>query len=256
MTLPFKLGKSPARPWQAPGNKFRLGTYLAATALPAVPPVFGHQALIGARDWGLLGNDQYGDCVWAGAAHETMMLVKEAGVTVAFTDAAVLSDYSAATGFKISDPSTDQGTDVQAAADYRRKTGIIDAAGKRHAIAAYLALEPGNLTHLYQATYLFGAVGIGFQLPQSALDQFDQGLPWSVLQGSPIEGGHYVPLLGRTASGLVVVTWGDVRLMSEAFLATYCDEAVAYVSTEDLVNQKSPEGFDYAALLADLKELA
>lgn len=25
----------------------------------------------------------------------------------------------------------------------------------------YLALEPGNLGHLYQAVFLFGAVGIG-----------------------------------------------------------------------------------------------
>ncbi len=260
MTFPFKLGKTPARPWQAPGNKFRLGTYLAApaalAALPPVPAVFGHQALIGARDWGLLGNDQYGDCVWAGAAHETMMLAKEAGNTVTFNDAAVLSDYSAATGFEISDPSTDQGTDMQEAAAYRRKTGVLDVGGRRHTIAAYLALEPGNLTHLYQAAYLFGAVGIGMQLPQSGLDQFDRRQPWSIVAGSPNEGGHYVPLLGRTAAGLAVVTWGDIQFMSEAFLVTFCDEAVAYVSQECLVNQKSPEGFDYAALLADLKKLA
>ena len=59
-----------------------------------------------------------------------------------------------------------------------------------------------------------------------------------------------------TAAGLAVVTWGDIQFMSEAFLVTFCDEAVAYVSQECLVNQKSPEGFDYAALLADLRELA
>ena len=193
---------------------------------------------------------------WAGAAHETMMLAKEAGNTATFNDAAVLSDYGAATGFEISDPSTDQGTDMQEAAAYRRKTGVLDAGGERHTIAAYLALEPSDLTHLYQAAYLFGAVGIGVQLPQSGLDQFDQRQPWSVVPGSPNEGGHYVPLLGRTAAGLAVVTWGDIQFMSEAFLMTYCDEAVAYVSQECLVNQKSPEGFDYAALLADLKELA
>lgn len=65
-----------------------------------------------------------------------------------------------------------------------------------------------------------------------------------------------MPLLGRTASGLAVVTWGDTQLMSEAFLTTYCDEAVAYVSQEGLVDRKSPEDFDYAALLEYLKELA
>jgi hypothetical protein len=32
--------------------------------------------------WGMLGNDHYGDCVWAGAAHETMLWNKEAARNV------------------------------------------------------------------------------------------------------------------------------------------------------------------------------
>ena len=45
--------------------------------------------------------------------------------------------------------------------------------------------------------------------------------------------------------------------MSEAFLKMYCDEAVAYVSVEDLTtNQRSPEGFAYADLMSDLAALA
>jgi hypothetical protein len=80
----------------------------------------------------LLGNDRYGDCVFAGAAHETMMLAREAGNAVWFSDAGVPADYAAMTGFDLRNPQTDQGTGIQAAADYRRKTGIADACGKRH----------------------------------------------------------------------------------------------------------------------------
>ena len=247
--MTYKLGKKPAREGAI---KLTLSRYADAAALPPLPATFGHDQLIGAKDWLMLANDRYGDCVWAGAAHETMMLAREAGNVVAFTDADVLGDYAAVTGFDPNEPQTDQGTDMQAAADYRRKTGILDATGKRHAVAAYLALEPGNVTHLYQATYLFGAVGIGLELPASALDQTDQGQPWDVVPGSPNEGGHYVPLLGRQADGLHVVTWGALQVMTEAFLKTYCDEAVAYVSQDCLAAQKSPEGFDYAALLRDL----
>jgi len=203
----------------------------------------------------MLANDRHGDCVWAGAAHETMLLEREAGNVVIFTDADVLGDYAAATGFDPQKPQTDQGTDMQAAADYRRKTGILDAGGRRHTVAAYLALEPGNLEHLYQATYLFGAVGIGLELPASAFDQTDQGKPWDVVPQSANAGGHYVPLVGRAADGLHVVTWGALQVMTESFLKTYCDEAIAYVSQECLVAQKSPEGFDYAALLRDLAAL-
>jgi hypothetical protein len=247
----YKLGKRPARPG---AYKLRLGFYLNVAALPPLPATFGHEGLI--SSWGTLGNDDYGDCVWAGAAHETMLLNKEAGVVVSFTDAAVLSDYTAVTGFNPNDPNSDDGTDVQTAAAYRQKTGVIDAAGNRHKIAAYLALDPGNLDHLYYASYLFGAVGIGIQFPESAMDQFSAGQPWDVVKGASIDGGHYIPLVARRDDGLHVITWGKNQTMTENFLRTYCDEAVAYISQEALVNQKSPEGFDYVQLSQDLQSFA
>jgi hypothetical protein len=249
----FKLGKKPARPGAV---RLKLASYTNAAALPPAPAVFGHDALIGARDWGMLGNDRYGDCVWAGAAHETMLLAREAGAVVLFTDAGVLGDYSAATGFDPAKPETDQGTDMQEAAAYRRSSGIVDGHGIRHKIAAYLALEPGDMEHLHQAAYLFGAAGIGLQLPVSALTQSEHGQVWNVVAGAPIAGGHYVPLVGRRADGLHVVSWGVDQVMTEAFLKQYCDEAIAYVSQECLRNQKSPEGFSYADLISDLALLA
>ena len=249
--MPLKLGKKPARPGAI---RFRLGSYLNAAALPAVPEVFGHESLM--ASWPMFANDKYGDCVWAGAAHETMLLKREAGRIVTFSDANVLADYAAVTGFDVNDPATDQGTDMQAAASYRRKIGIVDTQSQRHTIAAYLALEPGNVEHIYLAAYLFGAVGIGLRMPSSALAQSASRQTWDIVAGSPIEGGHYVPLLGRRAGGLVVVSWGAIQVMTVPFLRTYCDEAVAYVSRDCLLNQKSPEGFSYADLISDLEALA
>lgn len=104
--------------------------------------------------------------------------------------------------------------------------------------------------------YLFGAVGIGLQLPSSALVQSEQGLPWDVVADASIDGGHYVPLVGRQTDGLHVISWGAIQLMTEDFLAQYCDEAVAYVSQECLLDQKSPEGFAYDDLISDLAALA
>ena len=80
--------------------------------------------------------------------------------------------------------------------------------------------------------------------------------PWDVAPGSPNEGGHYVPLIGRLSSGMLVcVSWGRLQLLTESFFQTFSDEAVAYVSTEDLVDQKSPDGFAYTDLIADLAAL-
>ncbi len=159
MTL--KLGKKPARAWDG-GSRFRLARYADPAALPPLPENFGHDKLI--SSWPMFANDRYGDCVWAGAAHESMLLAKEAGQSVAFTDANVLSDYAAVTGFNPDDSSTDQGTDMQVAASYRRTKGIVDATGKRHAIAAYLSVDPANTQHILLAAYMF-VCGVGLQSP-------------------------------------------------------------------------------------------
>jgi hypothetical protein len=158
--LALKLGKKPARPGAV---KFKFANFLVKLKLPTPPKVFGHEGLIGAN-WEVLGNDHYGDCVWAGAAHETMLWNKEAARTVTFSNDSVLKDYSAVTGFNPNDPNTDQGTDMQVAASYRRKKGVLDAHGKRHKVIAYLALAAGNADQLALAMYLFGAAGIGIKV--------------------------------------------------------------------------------------------
>ena len=184
--LPLKLGKTPARRGAV---TFKMMAYLKKPELPTPPKIFGHQKLIGAS-WGMLGNDDYGDCVWAGAAHETILWNKEAGTATSFNNKSVLSDYSAVTGFKPNDPSTDNGTDMQQAASYRRKTGVLDSKGKRHKVGAYLGLPPGDIDQLALAIYLFGATSIGIKFPNSAMDQFNAGKPWDVKPGSKIEVDH------------------------------------------------------------------
>ena len=201
-----------------------------------------------------MGNDQFGDCVFAGAAHETMLWNAAAGRTVAFTPECVLSDYSAVTGFNPADPRTDQGTDVGEALSYRRKTGIIDAAGIRHTIGAYVSLTPKNYEQFLTAVWLFGAVGIGIQFPASAMDQFNRGKVWGVTK-SAIEGGHYIPVVADRKGKPVCVTWGKLQPMTKAFYLKYCDEAYVILSEEMLVGGKSPEGFDLLTLQADLAAL-
>jgi hypothetical protein len=252
MSQTLKLGKLPARKGAV---KFKLANYLKLSSLPTPPSKAGHHALV--IDWeGMLGNDRYGDCVFAGAAHETILWGKEGGLNTTFTDKAVLSDYSAVTGFNPNDPNTDQGTDMQVAASYRRKTGVVDANGKRHKVGAYLAVTPGNVTQIKQAIYLFSNVGVGFQFPASAMTQFNNGKAWTIVSKSPIDGGHYVPAVGYDSRYLYVITWGKVQKMSWGFFKKYCDEAVVYLSSEMLTNGKSLEGFDAVQLQADLSQLS
>lgn len=221
-----------------------------------VPRTFGHQKLIG--NWGMLGNDQYGDCVFAGADHEVMLWNAASGHAIpTFTSTNALTDYGAVTGFSQTDPNSDQGTNVRDALNYRRKTGTVDGNGTRHKIGAYLAIEPSNITEVLQAAWLFSAVGIGFQCPDYLLDEFNAGKPWTIRPGKhSIEGGHYVPVVGAVGNYLFVVTWGKVQKMSFSFFEKYCDEAYAILSEEYLNSQgESPEGFSYVQLINDLHAL-
>jgi hypothetical protein len=252
----LKLGKKPAT---ADQRDLMFARYVKKPELPTPPAQFGHEDLFGPKDWGMLGNDQWGDCAWAGPAHETMLLNKGAGRAVTFTADCVLSDYSAGTGFdpKAGAPGqnpTDQGSNVREVLKYRAKTGIVDGGGNRHKIGAYVKLDEKNLGQVVEALYLFEVVGIGVEFPASAMDQFNNGQPWDVVQGSKVEGGHYIPLVGRR-DNLQVVTWGALQQMTQAFYDQYCDEAWAYISEENLQAGKSPEGFNLQELQADLAAL-
>jgi hypothetical protein len=245
-----KLGKREATP---DNRDLRFAAYLVE--LPKVPARFGHGLIY--RDWGMLGNDNYGDCVWAGAAHETMLWNKLVHRRqIPFTDTAVLSDYAAVTGFNPEDSSTDQGTYVRDAMRYRQDTGVVDAKGARHKISVYVSLDPKNWDDLRAATYLFGAVGIGFEFPASAMSQFNRGHTWDVVEGSMIEGGHYVPVVGSMTQHMATcVTWGHRQEMTREFYEAFNDEAWAFISPEAIKAGHGLHGFDLDTLKKDLQAL-
>ena len=250
--IQLRLGKLPARP---DAVQLKMTRYLIPATLPTPPAEFGHDAVI--ADWEMLGNDTVGDCVIAGGLHETMLWTANGSVEATMSTAAAIKNYSAITGYRpsagpVGDNPTDRGTDMQVAASYRRKKGLVDAAGKRHKVGAYLAIEPGDLEQHFLAIYLFGAIGIGLNFPDSAMTQFRAGQPWTVVNGAKIEGGHYVSGIARRGGNLIVVTWGREQVVDAGFLAKYNDESIAYVSAEYLRAGKSPEGFDADQLNADL----
>lgn len=250
--ITFKLGKTKAR---KDAVKLKFGDYLTKQ-LPKAPQMAGHSDLITPLAWGMLGNDTAGDCVWAGAAHETMLWNEEAKHGVAFTPTLVLSDYTAVTGYNPADPNTDQGTDMQVAAKYRQDTGIVDINGQRHKVGAYLEIDKGNKEEIMQAIWLFGAVGIGIQFPDSAMTQFNKTEDWTVVKGAKIDGGHYIPGVTYDKDFVYVVTWGKRIRASWAFIKKYMDEGIVYLSAEMLSGAgESLEGFNIAQLQADLAEI-
>lgn len=270
--MTFHLGKLPAT---YDSRDIRFCDIKVGLSLPNIPAPHGGYGTDFAY-WGMAGNgpvdpDDHslpaewtaaahgaGDCTIAGPAHETMEADHNALRSAATFSAktcleqyAILTEQANGTAY---DPVTgdgDTGLDPRQVLKYRQKTGLKDDNGNVHKIGVYVAVEPQNLQDLWEALWLFEAVGIGINFPGSAMDQFKAGQPWSVVPGASIEGGHYIPLVGHpTASIWTCVTWGKRQLITPSFLTTYCEEAFAYITAErySQVTGKTLEGYRDADL--------
>jgi hypothetical protein len=238
-----KLGLNPSA---HDDRTLRLENYTAA--LPKAPASVDYAH--GVPSYPMLGNDQYGDCavVTPGHMEETWTYLTQ-GKESSVTTAQILKAYSAITGFDKNDPSTDQGSNPLDVLRYWRKTGIAN-----RKILAFATVKPKDLTHVQQATWLFGGLYLALQLPNTAKKQ----KVWDVVSGSGSDsapgswGGHAVNITSYDQSGFTVITWGQRLKMTQRFLQTYCSEAWAVLSSDWLKANKAPSGFDLATLQKDL----
>jgi len=251
--LKLKLGKQAAR---HDPRTLLLASYMT-TELPAPPPTFDLTGKVSA--WGMMENQDIGDCTCAAAGHLIMEWTANA-VRKMFTptDKQIVDAYSAITGYNPATGANDNGAVEIDVLNFWRQSGI---AG--HKIAAYMALEPANHTHIMDSVYIFEGCYIGVQLPVSAKDQIKNHQPWSVPPGGPIGdgkpgswGGHAVPVVAYDSRGVTVVTWGALQMMTWSFWEAYCEEAYAILSADYLTGKKTtPQGFSLQQLQEDLANL-
>jgi len=252
-TRKLKLGKQVAR---HDPRTLLLASYVTH-ALPTPPPAFDLTTKV--KTWGMMENDQIGDCTCAAAGHLLMEWTANAGKKMFTpTDKQVVAAYSAITGYNPTTGANDNGAVEIDVLNYWRQTGI---AG--HKIGAYVALEPSNHNHIMDSVFIFEGCYIGLQLPISAQAQTQNHHVWSVPPGGPTGdgkpgswGGHAVPVVAYDSRGVTVVTWGDLQRMTWSFWETYCEEAYAILSSDYLTKKKtSPQGFKLEQLQADLHDL-
>jgi hypothetical protein len=248
----MKLGKLAAR---RDPRTLRLAKYMPA-ALPAIPAAMDLSPLV--PSWGMMRNDELGDCTCAAAGHLLMQWTAAAGKPFSPSDADIVAAYSAITGYTPDDPSTDRGAVEIDVLNFWKARGI---AG--HRIGGYAAVNHLDHAHVRAAAYLFGGVYIGVALPVCAQNQNVWDVPGRVakfFEGDDAPGswgGHAVEVVAYDAEGVTVVTWGALKRMTWAFWDKYVDEAYAVLS-QDFVNGqgKTPEGFNLAELAADLLAVA
>jgi hypothetical protein len=245
MTKRLALGKASAR---LGAIKLRMSNYVDTKAIAKKIGVtshsrVGHKDLV--KDWGMLGNDQVGDCVIAGIYHNIMLWNAMQGKKLNVSTQRCLQTYTELTGY---DPAqtdsrgnnpTDNGTDMAEAALHLRNNGFADDDG-------------GDFLQHVVAIKLFAAIGIGIKFPMSAWAQFEKHQTWKPVKGTRFDGGHYISGVAKSTN-LDTITWGRVQPLNAAFLSEYEDEANAYLSWEMLNPEgKGIDGFDKQSLLDDL----
>jgi hypothetical protein len=241
-----KLGRTPSLP---DARTLTLAKYMAPE-LPGTPDSVDFSAKV--KGWGMMLNDNIGDCTVAACGHEIQQWTANAGQQQNPADDDILSAYEAVSGYKPGQANTDRGADMLTVLKYWRKVGIA-----AHKIGAFASVDPANVDHIRAALWIFGSVYLGLNLPVSAQKQdvWDVPAGGATADGEPGSwGGHAVEIAGFGPKGVLIVTWGALKWMTWDFLKTYGGEAYAIISQDFLVNGKTPNnGFDMNTLKADLK---
>ena len=246
--MPLKLGKLAPK---FNRKTLSLSKYLGS-ALPTAPAKLWREYKVPPGSWGMMMNNTVGCCTCAAIAHMVMLFTAHTGTMVTPTDDEVIAVYSAVTGYVPGDESTDNGAAITDVLAYWQASGI---AGHKILAWAAINLDPQSIA---QAMYLFGAVDVGFNVPASAMTQFQNGEAWDIVTpDGGIEGGHSVPLFGKGSEGFDCTTWGANQKLTNRFAAMYMDE-VYVVITEDWINAASglaPNLLNLAALQTDLQAI-
>jgi hypothetical protein len=281
----LRLGKLDAQPRRV-GVKYEedIRPELArAGLLPPVPQMFGHGHTLPQGKWMMLGNGPLmgeegpmpdawqaakqgaGDCVIADCLHSLIEALLVAGKplpeAVKWAEVAILlyMDRTKAANGTAYDPATgdgDTGLDIQATVDWLVQEGIeIDGTAHKIPEQGVFTLEPGNVQHLWEATYLTEKVKIGLVVCEAQMEQFDAGPQptWDYVKGSPELGGHDTPVVGK----LGLLSWAEDVYYTPEFIKQQCDEAIAVLHPEQFKsNGDDYEGFTEGDIVKWTVELA
>ncbi len=236
--MPRQPGLTGRLPVKAPADRFPLKwahEYLT-TLLPT--PRYPVDVTGGITDWGMLGNDQYGDCAEAGYRHVEMSTAVAAGAPVpVFTTAEAVAEYLWATG------GADTGLNL---ADFLLKLY------RRGRAKAFAPVDHTNRASVDYFTQFGYGLYLGVNLTGDAQQRFQQGLPWTVADGQtpdPSEGHCIVKTKADGADLDGYVTWGAEQAATVEWSTACVEEAWLVVTTEEQVSMFEPQ------LLADINSL-
>lgn len=244
LTVPARVpGKYGRRPALIPAG-LRALDYYAAGPLPAAPASFAVPAV---PDFGMDGNDTFGDCGVAGLQHGLMAAAFDLGQGEAWPAAAdVVNYYLSYTGGQ------DAGVVLSDFLAYVRANGYYG-----RSVQAYAPVAVHDIPTLQFATWAYDFAYCGITVYDGMEQAFAGGKPWDLESVSGgVAGGHCIPVVGYDSSYLYAVTWGKVQPVAYPAWHAIADEAWAVITGEVAAAGTDGHGLSVAALQADLGRLA
>lgn len=179
--------------------------------------------LNGQTDWGMMLNDELGDCTCAALGHAEQTTTLATGSMVTVPNPTVQLLYQDACGYRPGDESTDNGGNETDVLNYVRQNGLFGV----DTLLAFADPNPGDITHVKQSIAYFGGIYIGLALPDSVVVDVDMlAVDWTDTSMPPNpNNGHAVWVPAFDRQYLNPITWGRVKKMSWDFWLKYCDES-------------------------------
>ena len=229
---------------------------MGATALPPPPVLIDYTKLMPAN-FGMMLNDNLGDCTCAAYYHARQVWSFNAGGTeITESDLNVERMYLEACGYNPIIPGPGPGGDEQSVLSYLLNTGApVGTLGRaRDKILAFLEVDPTNIVDVKQTIYECGVAYIGFPVPQNV--SYDNPV-WDYDPSAPMTGdGHAVVLVGYDEQGATAISWGKLYKLTWAFITNIVDEVYAIVDNS-WVSAKgtTPAGLTLAQIQAQMQAL-
>lgn len=214
----------------APHQRMKRAT-ISPSKLPAAPASFIPPPV----EYGMFGNDTYGNCVIAQYANTELQHAVIEKRQLSFTVEELIAFYFYQTGGVDSGlVETDFLANVEEygfPGDGRRKTGAV------------IAIDPQNIVAVQSLIAVFGGLYAGVELPMRAQVQLEAGQPWDLPGSGLLDeadepgswSGHCVGLFGFVAQGPLLGTWGKLQPASWRWYQKYCDEVYIKPSRELLI---------------------
>ena len=229
-----RLGRLPVR---APADRFPINWAHDYLVAPTPAPVYPIDVTGGLTDFGMLGNDQYGDCGEAGVRHVEMTTALAAGSAVpSFTSEESIAEYLDFTG----------GQD----------TGVVLAdfllwLFNRGRIRGFAPVDHNNVPQMDALMAEFHGLYVGVSLTSDAQQLFPDGV-WTTANGEAADPsmGHCIEkVFSDGATEDKWVTWARLMKSTVGWSAACVDEAWLVLTTEEQMAKFVPQ------LIAEIQAL-